>query len=323
MLSDRSDPPPPPNRHPVMIRISVTIPIYNPPAEHLGPTLAALRAQTLPLADWELVLVDNRSRVPVTADCIAWHPHGKVIREETPGLVAARHAGFANTTGGIIVVVDQDNVLAPDFLTTALSIGQEHPEMGTWGGVISPRFERPELAPPASLFSLLTLRSAERDLWSNDPDHHASTPWGAGLCVRRTVADAAADALKRDPRRGQLDLCGDKRLASGDTDICYTGCAMGLGKGVFTSLHLEHLIPAERCTAAYLCKTAHDRGYSDVLHHVLLKDSLPVLQGRFGGILRRLWHGRHLTPLERQVQAAQMAGRRLAVEELSRPAPPV
>lgn len=305
-----------------MIQVSVIIPLYNPPPEHLGPTLEALRRQTLPLTEWELVLVDNRSRVPVTTDTAAWHPHGKVLREETPGLVAARHAGFASTTGNIIVVVDQDNVLAPDFLAGALRIGQAHLWLGTWGGVISPRFERPELAPPASLFPLLTLRSAELDLWSNDPDHHASTPWGAGLCVRRSVADASAAALKRDPRRGQLDLCGDKRLASGDTDICYTGCAMGLGKGVFTSLHLEHLIPAERCTAAYLCKTAYDRGYSDVLHHVLLKGSLPVLPGRFGETVRRLWHGRRLTSLERQVQAAQMAGRRLGLTELSRPSSP-
>lgn len=307
---------------PVMIKIAVAIPVYNPPPEHIGPTLDALRVQTLPLAEWELVLVDNRSRVPVPANLAAWHPHGKVIREETPGLVAARAAGFTHTTADVIVVVDQDNVLAPDFLEAALRIGREYPQLGTWGGVITARFERPELAPPPGLFSLLTLRSAERDLWSNDPDHHDSTPWGAGLCVRRSVADTYLAALRRDPRKGKLDLCGDKRLAGGDTDLCYTGCDMGLGKGVFRALKLEHLIPAERCTSAYLCKTAHDRGYSDILHHLLSKGHLPQLPGRYRQALSRLLRGRHLTPLERQVQAAQQAGRRLAVEELSRSAPP-
>lgn len=299
-----------------MIKISVTIPVYNPPPEHLGPTLDALRAQTLPLDEWDLVLVDNRSKVPVTPDLVAWHPHGKVVREETPGLVAARNAGFASTSGDIVVVVDQDNVLAPDFLATALHLGEKHPWLGTWGGVITPRFERPELAPPVSLYSLLTLRSAERDLWSNDPDHHDSTPWGAGLCVRRSVAEAWAAALRDDPRKGQLDLCGDKRHAGGDTDICYTGCALGLGKGVFRALKLEHLIPAERCAAAYLCKNAHDRGYSDILHHYLLKGTIPVLPGGPVEMLRRLWRARHLTPLERLVQAAQAAGRREALADL-------
>ncbi|MFZ5495237.1 MAG: glycosyltransferase family 2 protein [Verrucomicrobiota bacterium] len=304
-----------------MIRISVAIPVYNPPPGHIGPTLEALRAQSLPPDEWDLVLVDNRSKVPVTPDLVAWHPHGKVVREETPGLVAARLAGFAHTCGGVIAVVDQDNVLAPDFLATALRLGEEHPWLGTWGGVITGRFERPDLAPPPSLYPLLTLRSAEHDLWSNDPDHHDSTPWGAGLCVRRNVADAYAAALRRDPRRGRLDLCGDQRLAGGDTDLCYTGCAMGLGKGVFRALKLEHLIPAERCTAAYLCKNAHDRGYSDTLHYYLSHGQLPPRTGRIRETLRRLWHGRHLTPIERKVRAAQLAGRRRAWEELSRTAP--
>jgi len=301
-----------------MIHISVVIPIYNPPPEHINPTLEALRAQTYAPANWELVLVDNRSKTPVGDDLVAWHPFGKIVHEEIPGLVMARHAGILNTTGEVIVFVDQDNVLAPDFLTTVLRIAQDFPWLGTWGGLMTPRFERPELAPPKALYGLLTLRSAERDLWSNDPNHHESTPWGAGLCVRRSVANAYSAALRADPRKGKLDLCGDKRLASGDTDICYTGCSHGFGKGVFTNLNLEHLIPAERCTSAYLCKTAHDRGYSDVLHHLLLTGRLPILPGRLGETLRRLWHGRRLTSLERQVQAAQMAGRRRGLDDLSR-----
>ncbi len=303
-----------------MIQVSVVIPAYNPPTEHLGPTLEALRAQTLPLTQWELVIVDNRSRVPVPTDTVAWHPHGRVIPEATPGLVAARHAGFAATSGEVIVVLDQDNVVAADFLAVALRIGLEHPWLGTWGGVITPRFERPDLAPPASLHSLLTLRSATRDLWSNDPDHHDSTPWGAGLCVRRRVATIYSEALRANPLKGKLDLCGDLRRAGGDTDISYTACAHGFGKGVFTSLRLEHLIPAERCTAAYLCKNAHDRGYSDLLHHLLLEGSLPPLPGGLVETVARFWRGCQLTPLERKVQAAQLAGRRHAFAELSRSA---
>lgn len=138
--------------------------------------------------------------------------------------------------------------------------------------------------------------------------------------MRRAVADAAE--LRRDPRKGQLDLCGDKRLAGGGTDISYAGCVLGFGKGVLRALHLDHLIPADRCTSTYLCENAHDRGYSDILHHLLINGRLPILRSRFGDWLRRLWHGRHLTPLERQVNAAQAVGRRLAVKDLARPAPP-
>jgi len=300
------------------VKISVILPAYNPGTDELRSTLEALRAQTLPLTQWELVMVDNRSNPPVDAAIVAWHPHGTLVREETPGLVAARVAGFNHSTGEIIVVVDQDNVLAADFLAVALEIGATHPWLGTWGGVITPRYERPELAPPPSLHALLTLRTAAQDLWSNDLDHHDSTPWGAGLCLRRQVADWYMESLRTNPLKGSLDLKGDQRLSGGDTDICYTGCAHGLGKGVFRRLHLVHLIPASRCTAAYLCKNQEGREYSALLHHLVLKGSLPPeVRGPLAA-LRRIWRRRHLTPLERQVEAAGYAGRRRAYRELAR-----
>lgn len=303
------------NRAPVLV--SVILPAYNPGVGELRDTLAALRAQTLPLAQWELVVVDNRSTPPVDSSVVAWHPQGTVIREETPGLVAARVAGFKHSSGKVLVVVDQDNVLAPGYLATALQLGQVNPWLGTWGGVISPRYEKPELAPPASLHSLLTLRTASRDLWSNDIDHHDSTPWGAGLCLRREVADWYMEALRADPLKGSLDLKGDQRLSGGDTDICYTGCAHGLGKGVFRSLQLEHLIPASRCTSAFLCKNQEGREYSAVLHHLVLHGTLPAESRGLVAFLRRLWRRRRLSPLEREVEAAGEAGRRRAFRELA------
>lgn len=300
-----------------MIELSVVIPAYNPPPEHLDPTLAALRAQTLSRKQWELVVVDNRSHPPVAAEKAAWHVHGRVIREERPGLVHARAAGFRATAGAVIVVADQDNVLAPDFLAIVQEIATRHPQLGTWGaGTITPVYERPEYAPPISLHPLLTLRTAAQAVWSNDIQHHDSTPWGAGLCVRRTVAAAYLAQIEANPLRGRLDLCGERRLSGGDTDISYTGCALGLAKGVFPELRLDHLIPAGRCTAAYLEKTAADRGYSEVLHEFILTGRLPVEQRGPGAWLRELWRARRLTPLEHGVHRAHRRGRRQAIREL-------
>lgn len=300
------------------MKVSVILPAYNPGADELRCTVEALRAQTLPASEWELVLVDNRSNPPVAASAVAWHPHGRLVREETPGLVAARVAGFKHTRAEVVVIVDQDNVLASDFLATALELAATHPWLGTWGGVIAPRYEQPELAPPPSLHALLTLRTAARDLWSNDFNHHDSTPWGAGLCLRRQVADWYVEALQANPLKGALDLKGDQRLSGGDTDLAYIGCEHGLGKGVFRRLQLVHLIPAHRCTAAWLCKNQEGREYSAVLHHLVLHGSLPPESRGPLFPLRRFWHRRRLTPLERQVEAAGEAGRRRAFRELSR-----
>lgn len=301
-----------------MIELSVVLPAYNPPPEHLEPTLDALRAQTLPRAQWELVIVDNRSRTPVAEGTAAWHPHARVVREEAPGLVAARTTGFRNSTGGVIIVVDQDNVLAPDYLERALRHAQTKPWLGAWGaGIITPRYERPELAPPASLHPLLTLRAAASDRWSNDIGQHDSTPWGAGLCLRRAVVERHAEAMRENPLHQALDLSGDKRLAGGDTDLCYTACRMGLGKGVFIDLRMEHIIPAVRCTTESLEKTAEGRGYTEVLHHLVLHGCLPVRERGLRTGLRRLWRARGLSTLERTIQFAMERGREQAHHDLS------
>lgn len=72
-----------------------------------------------------------------------------------------------------------------------------------------------------------------------------------------------------------MDLQGRTMLYGGDTDIAYTGCRMGFGKGVFSRLHLTHLIPAARCTSSHLCRVARGKGYSEVLHGYVISGVVP------------------------------------------------
>src|SRR3954465_7016965 len=117
------------------MQVSVVIPTHNPRIDYLQRVLLALRAQRLPLAEWELIIVDNASAEPVAPRVdLAWHPAGRVIREERLGVTAARLAGFAAARGEVIVLVDDDNALAPDYLATAAQLGREHPTLGAWSG---------------------------------------------------------------------------------------------------------------------------------------------------------------------------------------------
>ena len=47
--------------------ISVVIPTHNPRMDYLRRVLEALRGQTLPREQWEIIVVDNGSRVPLRA----------------------------------------------------------------------------------------------------------------------------------------------------------------------------------------------------------------------------------------------------------------
>ena len=126
--------------------ISVIIPTHNPRPEVLARTLAALQAQDLPLDAWELILVDNASSPSLPGDLLAWHPRGRVIAAPTLGLTPARFRGIQEADGDLLVWCDDDNLLAPDYLTQAGKTFVAEPRLGAAGGKSIPEYASP---PPA------------------------------------------------------------------------------------------------------------------------------------------------------------------------------
>jgi len=216
----------------------------------------------------------------------------------------------------VIVFVDDDNVLAPDYLERAVEISEAWPRLGAWGGNIVLEYEDPSLRLPAELEPLLCARLVDAPVWSNVQNHHSSTPWGAGLCVRREVAVAYLQRLEAEPDRRQLDPVGSQMRFGGDTDMVYTGLEMGYGKGVFPELSLTHLIPAGRCQPDYLERALEAHGYSSGLHMWL--DSGRAERPRSD---LRFWLGEALrwprySPAERMRRRAWRRGARRAYNEL-------
>src|SRR5712691_7176605 len=124
--------------------LSVITCTHNPRWDYFQRCLDALRNQRLPYNQWELVVVDDRSDEPL-ADRIdlCWHPAAHIVREETLGLTAARLRGIRETTGELLVFVDDDNLLDPDFLENAARTAEEKSFLGSWSGQCRPEFEEP------------------------------------------------------------------------------------------------------------------------------------------------------------------------------------
>src|SRR5262249_50530776 len=123
------------------VRISVVISTHNPDVDRLERTVRAIAAQTLDAELWELVLVDNASRKPVTINNIPWNRGGcKKIRAERLGLIYGRLAGIRASEGALLVFVDDDNELAPDYLQAAMAIFDNRETLGIAGGVIEPEW---------------------------------------------------------------------------------------------------------------------------------------------------------------------------------------
>jgi hypothetical protein len=235
--------------------LSVIICTHNPRADYLQRCIDALRSQTFSSQGWELLLVDNRCDEPVAERVdLSWHPVARIVREETPGLTAARLRGIRESKGNLLVFVDDDNVLDPDFLELAQHTMDQTPFLGSWSGQCRPAFE---IKPPEwtrRYWGNLVIREFDRDIWSNLPRLPESMPCGAGLCIRRSVALLYLDLHKSGKRPFQFDRNGKSLLSGGDNDLAACACDMGLGVGLISSLKLTHLIPSERLTEDYLCR---------------------------------------------------------------------
>jgi glycosyltransferase involved in cell wall biosynthesis len=231
--------------------LSVIICTHNPRPDYIRRTLEALGSQTLPKAQWELLLIDNGSEMPLIGSVdLSWQSRARIIREEELGLTPARLRGIREAEGNILVFVDDDNVLDPDYLVRAAEISAAHPSMGVWGASIEPEFETRPSDDMKELVPYLGLRKVERDFWCNFGSPYQ--PIGAGMCVRRNVADAYRASVESNPLKKSLDRRGSGLLGCGDFDILYTGMELGLGYGVFHRLKLTHLIPSRRVDPEYL-----------------------------------------------------------------------
>ena len=110
-------------------RLSVLLSTHNSDPGRLERALNGLFAQTLPVNDWELVVVDNNSVPPLdTASlALARHPHARLVREERLGLIYGRISGIKNSTGELIVFCDDDTILDRSYLQSAIVVFSENP----------------------------------------------------------------------------------------------------------------------------------------------------------------------------------------------------
>ncbi len=244
--------------------VSVIIPTHNPHPERLSRTLCSLLRQTLPLSAWELLLIDNAStRLPAPAFFSRFGPsHLRIVSEPTLGLTSARRRGFAEARAAFAVLVDDDNVLAPDYLARALDLLAAHPRVGTLGGPVRPEFAATPPAWSHEFHGLLALRDlGSSPIFSQGlrpPGSSANTyplhaPVGAGMVLRREAWLAWLTGLDRRPD-APSDRRGADLSSGGDNDLVLAALSAGWETAYFPELELTHLIPASRLDPAYLAR---------------------------------------------------------------------
>jgi len=160
--------------------ISVVIPAYNE-EQYLGRCLQALREQTYPPSQFEIVVVDNGS-TDATAE-IARRFGARVVYEPRKGVARARQTGFLESRGTIIASTDADTIVPPDWLARIAAHFEADPALG---GVYGPvywhdghLYQRLAIRYPIT-WGLALSNRVGRSLW-----------WGSNFAVRRGIFHAA------------------------------------------------------------------------------------------------------------------------------------
>ncbi len=261
------------------MQISVIICTHNPRLGYLARTLEALKIQTLPRDNWELLLIDNASKEPLAGGWdLSWHHHARHIREDELGLTPARLRGIKESTGKLLIFVDDDNVLDNVYLERALEIYEKWPVLGCWGGAVIPEYE----VEPEPWFSkyahFLALRELNKDFWSNVHDAWQAVPFGAG-----------------------------------DIDLVWTSPLLGLGFGVFCRMRLIHLIPKERLEFDYLLRLVEQGAASMILLKYKATGVFPVISNNPSVFLKSMLKRLTQTSQEWRHFQACLKGERLGL----------
>ncbi len=109
---------------------SIIIPTYNG-LRFLPACLDALRRQTFPAAQTEIILVDDASTDGTIPYVREHYPEVRIVGlDRNRGLAAGCNAGAAEAQGDLLVMLNNDTEAEPGWLAALVSAAAAHPEAG-------------------------------------------------------------------------------------------------------------------------------------------------------------------------------------------------
>jgi glycosyltransferase involved in cell wall biosynthesis/GT2 family glycosyltransferase len=223
-------------------------------------TLESLAKQNTPGSlEWRVLVVDNAS-TDETADVVErFRLSGRIqyikrVFEPEQGLVRARLRGVRETSGLWMAFIDDDCLLADNWLANAATFIEAHPACGGFGGIVRLSFDQtvPDYV--------------RRYGYSFAEQEHGETEqqreWlvGAGMVLNRA-------ALMRTGWLERQYLCdrkGQMLLSGGDMEMVLRIRSLGFDLWYTPSCVIQHYIPARRTSPEYLTKINYGLGVSQM-----------------------------------------------------------
>lgn len=262
--------------------LDICICTHNPHPALFSRVLSAIAGQDATAA-FGVLVVDNCSSPAVTD--AALQPlrerqiPARIVREEKPGLVHARLRAIAETRAPWVLCVDDDNVLAPDYVAAGLTFIAEHPDVAAFGGkLVLPD----DVRPPAWSEPFLPFL-AVRDL-GDDVLKGVAEAWriweppAAGAFIAREVLEDFAAFVRTNPDAATLGRAPGSMASCEDSLLMHSAYKLKRATAYNPRLKLEHHVSSSRFQLANLVRLME--GF-----------------GRSQAVLDRVLHGGSATPL--------------------------
>jgi len=252
-------------------QLDVVICTYNN-ASLLDRTLESLGNQrTPPDLHWSVLVVDNNC-TDNTSTVFNKHlglgkiPHLSKIVELRQGLTPARLCGVRNTSADWLAFLDDDCLVAEDWVANAVAFAYMHPTYAAFGGKVIPEWEHP---PPNWL---LKFRYCFAKQDHGPRPKEVSCLVGAGMVINR----AALQRCGWLNHQFLNDRVGTEVISGGDVEIALRLAAVA-NLWYTPECEIRHVIPTWRTSPEYLARLNRGLGASKLLGDSMLWSGAPMV----------------------------------------------
>jgi glycosyltransferase involved in cell wall biosynthesis len=235
--------------------VSVIICCYNS-STRLSKTLSHLADQQISKSlNSELIIVDNNSTDNTGAEASRiWKNLNpelefKIVEEKIPGLAAARERGVKESKYKYVIFCDDDNWLAPNYVSLAYSLLVENQNFGAVGGqseaVFEDGFQKPDWFDENEKLYAVGRQATQ----SMDITESKYYTWGAGMAFRK---DLYFKVVNKNFPSLLTDRKGAELTSGGDVEMCLRFILAGYRIYYDERLKFKHFVPTNRVNKDYI-----------------------------------------------------------------------
>ncbi len=236
--------------------VSIVICCHNG-ARRLPETIRHIAYQEVPRhIQWEFIFIDNGSTDDspnIAREEWSLYKTGvplRIVSEPKLGLSYAREKGFAEARYEFIIMCDDDNWLAENYVESAYHIMSRNSQIGALGGFGKLVYE---IEPPGYLEFCNIFAAGEQAPKNGRVPHNKL--YGAGCVIRKSAINKLKDI-------GFKTLLTDRRgkdlTSGGDYELCFAISILGYEIWYDDRLYFTHFITRERLNWDYYIRYAKE-----------------------------------------------------------------